>query len=100
MPNSRHQIAGINPYLHSSCSKELFEKISGRCTSVLKKNSILDVSLESMESVQKFSEQLFFQNTNGRMLLNVQITFSRTLIDAFDWMRREISICSKVVLIL
>ena len=54
----------------NSCSEELFGKTPGKPASLLKKNSNLDVSLESMQSMQKFSEQLFFQNTNGQMLPN------------------------------
>ena len=53
-------IARINPCLQNNCSKKFFAAIPGRPTSVLKKNSTLDVLLESMQSMQKFSEQLFF----------------------------------------
>ena len=61
--------------LQISCSKDPFRKIQGRPESGLKKNPTLDVTLDSMQSMQKFLEQLFFQNTNGRMILKVQIAF-------------------------
>ena len=58
--------------LQNSCSKELFGKVPGRPAGVLKKDSTLDVLLGGM---QRFPEQLFFQNTNGWMLSKVQIAF-------------------------
>ena len=61
--------------LQNSYSKELFGKIPGKSASVFKKNSTLDVSLESMQNMQKFSKQLFFQNTYGRVVPKVQIAF-------------------------
>ena len=54
--------AGANRFSTECCSEELFGKIPGRHASAYKKNSILDVSQESMQSVQKCLEQLFFQN--------------------------------------
>ena len=61
--------------LQNSCSKEVFRKNPRRPASALKKNTTLDVLLERRQSMQKFSEQLFFQNNNGRVLLKVQIAF-------------------------
>ena len=45
-----------------SCSKQLFGKVPGRPASTLKKDSTLDVLLGN---IQKFSDQLFFQNTEN-----------------------------------
>ena len=46
--------------LQNSCSREFFGKIiPGRTASALKKNSTLDVSLKSMQSMQTILEQLF-----------------------------------------
>ena len=62
-------------------------------------NSTRDVSLESIQSMQKFSEQLFFQNTNGRMLPNCLFLEHKWMpLDELTGNSKEISICSKVVL--
>ena len=58
--------------LQNSCSKELLKKVPGRSANVLKKDSTLDILLACL---QKFSEHLFFRNTNGRVIPNIQIAF-------------------------
>ena len=74
--------------------KSFFGKIPGRSARVLKKNSTLYVSLERM---QKFSGKLFFQNTT-KSSNNLFLKHQRTRLDEWKGNRREISICSKIVL--
>ena len=59
------EASALKGSLQNSCSKQLFRNVTGRPASVLKKDSTLGILLGSM---QEFSEQLFFQNTSGRML--------------------------------
>ena len=92
----------MNPCLQNSCSKELFGVIPGRLTSVLKKNSMLDVSLESMQSMRKFSEKLFFYNTRTDASECSESFFLEHQWTHLTWWignRRELSICCKLVLI-
>ena len=65
--------AGANKFPQNSCSKELFRKVPGRPASVFKKGPTVDVLQRSM---QKLSEQLVFQNINGRILPKIQIALS------------------------
>ena len=61
--------------LQNSCSKELFGKFPGGPANALKHNSTLDGLQKSMQSMQKFLEQLFFRTIDGRVLPKVQIAF-------------------------
>ena len=56
--------------LQLSCSKT--GKLLGRPTSILRKDSIVDVLLRHF---QKFWEQLFFRNTNGCLLPKIHAAF-------------------------
>ena len=92
----------MNLCLQNSCSKELFGVIPGRLISVLEKNSTLDVSLESMQSMQKFSEQLFFKNTRTDAYECSNNFFLEHQWTPLTWWignRRELNIRSKVVVI-
>ena len=69
--------------LQNSCLKKLFGRVLGRPESVLEKDSILDILLESM---QKHSDQLTFHNTMGGCFQKFKYPFSRISMNAFKWM--------------
>ena len=64
--------ASANGFVQNSCSKQLFTKLPERPANELEKDSNMNVSLGSF---QKFTEQLFFQNVNGRVLPKIQAAF-------------------------
>ena len=47
------------------------------------------VSLESMQSVQKCSEQLILQNTRDGCFQKLKLPFSITELDASGWMNKK-----------
>ena len=84
----------------NSISKEFFRKIPERPTNVLKKNPTLDVSLESMQSMQKIFGVVIFSKHRWTDACecsnNLFLEHQWTPLDGCIWNRREISICSKV----
>ena len=73
----------------------------GKLASVLKKNSNMDVLLESF---QKIAGHLLFRNADGRVLLEIQTTqylgHQWTPLNGWIGNWREMSNCSKVILML